>query len=156
MQTYVCICRKSSTKWKLTELLCLNCISVCFICKLMLLFHPSLSNSLLQERSVIIAKKDHVKTSTFNQYFEKYLTINIQHEHQDHSNAKFWQLFDKRINTGVAFWKIQHLKPLLLLQIAHLFPGCNRKQGPATAARHFIQRFGNGTSWQICQIIHRI
>lgn len=97
-----------------------------------------------------------MKTSKFNQCFEEYLTTNIQNEHQDHSNAKFLQLFDKRINTGLAFWNMQHLKPLLLPQIAHLFPSCNPKQGPATAAGHFIQMFGNGATWQICQIIHKI
>lgn len=68
----------------------------------------------------------------------------------------FWQLLVRRINTGVAFWNAQHLKPFLMAQTAHSFPCCNSKQGTAMAARHFIQMFGNGTSWQICQIIRKI
>lgn len=68
---------------------------------------------------------------------------------------KFWQLFGKRINTGVAFCNIQHLKPLLLPQIAHSFLCCDTKEGPAMAPRHFSQMFGSGTPWQICQIIHK-
>lgn len=71
---------------------------------------------------------------------------------------KFWQLLDKRINTGFSFWNIQHLKTTSVARDCSLISmlSLSTKQGPAMAARHFIQIFGNGTSWQICQIIHKI